>query len=147
MSRHLGAGRTGQVLAALATATCAEFIAAMHLMSTTTPDFLFWATTLAAGDQAAEHREPALVAGHRGMRRESRLRPSGTSRSCWRRWAPGSRLPRPGGWRPAGGWVAGAGLAAMLAAPDLIWQAAHGWPGLRGVRHPAGRSAALNRVA
>jgi hypothetical protein len=46
MSRLLGAGRAGQVLAALSAATCAEFLGAMHLLTTTTPDFLFWAITL-----------------------------------------------------------------------------------------------------
>src|SRR5262249_28211360 len=46
MSRLLGAGRTGQVLAALATAACAEFLGAMHELATTTPDFVFWALTL-----------------------------------------------------------------------------------------------------
>jgi Dolichyl-phosphate-mannose-protein mannosyltransferase len=46
MSRLLGAGPAGQVLAALSAATCAEFLGAMHLLTTTTPDFLFWAITL-----------------------------------------------------------------------------------------------------
>jgi hypothetical protein len=46
MSRLLGAGRTGQLLAALATATCGEYLGAMHELTTTVPDFLFWAVTL-----------------------------------------------------------------------------------------------------
>ena len=33
----------------------------------------------------------------------------------------------------------GAVIAAALAAPDLIWQAAHGWPNLDGVPHTADR--------
>jgi 4-amino-4-deoxy-L-arabinose transferase-like glycosyltransferase len=33
MSRLLGAGRAGQLIAALATATCAEFLGAMHLLT------------------------------------------------------------------------------------------------------------------
>ena len=37
MSRRLGAGRTGQLLAALAAATCAEYLGAMHELTTTTP--------------------------------------------------------------------------------------------------------------
>ncbi|HEY2264649.1 MAG TPA: glycosyltransferase family 39 protein, partial [Streptosporangiaceae bacterium] len=43
MSGRLGAGRTGQVLAALAAATCGEYLGAMHELTTTTPDFVFWA--------------------------------------------------------------------------------------------------------
>ena len=46
MSRQLGAGRTGQLLAALAAATCAEFLGGMHELTTTAPDFVFWAITL-----------------------------------------------------------------------------------------------------
>src|SRR5215470_6919964 len=36
MSRMLGAGRTGQLLAALAAATCGEYLGAMHELTTTT---------------------------------------------------------------------------------------------------------------
>src|SRR5215472_8957090 len=43
MSRMLGAGRTGQLLAALAAATCGEYLGAMHELTTTTPDFVCWA--------------------------------------------------------------------------------------------------------
>ena len=46
MSRWLGAGRTGQLLAALAAATCGEFLGAMHELTTTAPDFVFWTVTL-----------------------------------------------------------------------------------------------------
>src|SRR5215469_5405461 len=46
MGRLLGAGRTGQVLAAIATATCGEYLGAMHELTTTTPDFVFWAVAL-----------------------------------------------------------------------------------------------------
>ena len=46
MSRRLGAGRTGQLLAALAAATCGEYLGAMHELTTTTPDLVFWAVTL-----------------------------------------------------------------------------------------------------
>src|ERR1700722_15326356 len=46
MSRRLGAGRTGQLLAALAAATCGGFLGAMHELTTTAPDFVFWTITL-----------------------------------------------------------------------------------------------------
>jgi 4-amino-4-deoxy-L-arabinose transferase-like glycosyltransferase len=43
MARELGAGRRGQILAAVAAATSAEFVAAFHLLSTTAFDCFFWA--------------------------------------------------------------------------------------------------------
>ena len=46
MSRLLGAGRTGQMFAALSSACCLVFLAVMHLMSTTTPSFVLCALTL-----------------------------------------------------------------------------------------------------
>src|SRR5260370_23396700 len=45
MSRMLGAGRTGQLLAALGAATCGEYLGAMHELTTTTPDLVFLAVT------------------------------------------------------------------------------------------------------
>src|SRR5437867_3498132 len=58
MSRRLGAGRTGQLLAALAAATCAEYLGAMHELTTTTPDFVFWALTLLLVMRLLASRDP-----------------------------------------------------------------------------------------
>ena len=58
MSRLLGAGRTGQLLAALAAATCAEYLGAMHELTTTTPDFVFWAVTLLLVMRLLASRDP-----------------------------------------------------------------------------------------
>src|SRR6266480_4254921 len=58
MSRMLGAGRTGQLLAALATATCGEYLGAMHELTTTTPDFVCWAVTLLLVAKLLERRDP-----------------------------------------------------------------------------------------
>jgi Dolichyl-phosphate-mannose-protein mannosyltransferase len=127
MSRRLGAGRTGQVLAALATATCAEFLGAMHLLSTTTPDFLFWAITIWLVMKLLDSGNPRwwlAIGGCAGVAAEAKWNivfllaalAAGFAASPARRLA-------------ASWWlVAGAVLAAALAAPDLIWQAAHGWP-------------------
>src|SRR5215471_1789205 len=46
MSRRLGAGRAGQLLAAAAAATCAQYVGAAHEMTTAAPDFVLWAATL-----------------------------------------------------------------------------------------------------
>jgi len=129
MSRQLGAGRAGQLLAALAAATCSEYLGAMHELTTTTPDFVFWAVTLllmlrllASGDPrwwlalgtcvgvASEAKwniaflVAALLAGLAATDARRLLR---------------SRYLLIGGL-----------IALALAAPDLIWQAAHGWPSL-----------------
>src|SRR6185437_13747904 len=58
MSRMLGAGRTGQLLAALAAATCGEYLGAMHELTTTAPDFVFWAVTLLLFMKLLASRDP-----------------------------------------------------------------------------------------
>src|ERR1700728_143698 len=47
-ARTLGAGRDGQLLAAIATACCAEYLGAMHELTTTPVDFVCWAAALLA---------------------------------------------------------------------------------------------------
>jgi hypothetical protein len=140
ISRRLGANRAGQLLAALATATCAEYLGALHLLTTTTPDMLAWAVTLYLAVRLLESRDPrwwlpigitvgvglaakwniaflaaALLAGFAA---------TATARPLLRsRWL-----------------VAGAVVAAALCAPDLIWQAMHGWPNLAVFRHLQGEA-------
>ena len=46
MARMLGAGRAGQLTAALATACCAEYLGAFHLLTTTPVDFVCWTVLL-----------------------------------------------------------------------------------------------------
>jgi hypothetical protein len=129
MSRLLGAGRAGQLLAAFAAATCGEYIGAMHELTTTVPDFLFWALTLLFVTRLLISRDPrwwiaigasagigseakwniaflvaALVAGFLATDARQLLR---------------SRYV-----------AVGAILAAALAVPDLVWQASHGWPNM-----------------
>jgi len=130
ISRLLGAGRTGQVLAALAAATCAEFIGAAHELTTTPADFLFWTLTLYLATRLLTSRDPRwwlAIAGCVGVASEAKWNivflavallaafAATDARSLLR-----SRY-----------LVAGALLVAALAAPDLIWQAAHGWPALQ----------------
>src|SRR5215471_17525436 len=110
MSRLLGAGRTGQVVAALATAACGEYLGAAHLFSTTTFDFFFWALILYLVTRLIVSADPrwwlaaALLAGFALTPARVLLR---------------SRY-----------LLAGAAIAAVLAAPDVVWQAQHGWPNL-----------------
>ena len=87
------------------------------------------------------------MAGHRGVRGRRRPRPSGTSASWSPRWRPGF-AGHPGS-APAAAQPLPAGSAprsrAALAAPDVVWQAAHGWPQPGRVPRPAGPGRA-NRI-
>jgi hypothetical protein len=127
MSRLLGAGRTGQVLAALAAATCAEFLGAMHLLTTTTPDFLLWGITLLLVIKlllSQDRRWWVAIGACAGVASEFKWNIGFLLAGLAAGFAltPARRLA-------AGRWlVLGAVLAAALAAPDVIWQAAHGWP-------------------
>ena len=149
MSRILGATRAGQLVAALATASCAEFLGAMHLLTTTTIDFVFWALVLYLVLRLLDRRDPrwwlaigacagiaanakwdigflvaALLAGFLATPARNLLR---------------SRY-----------LVIGAVLAAALAAPDVVWQAVHGWPNLdvfRVLHSAAGHNRAVYWVA
>jgi hypothetical protein len=128
MARTLGAGRRGQLIAALATACCSVYLAAMHELTTATPDFLAWTVTLlmvckllTSGDRRwwvaigagagagafAKWNIGFLVAGLAlGFAVTPGLRPLLRSRYL----------------------VLGALVFAAFAAPDVVWQAAHGWP-------------------
>jgi hypothetical protein len=130
MARQLGAGPRGQLLAAIATACCAQYLGAMHELTTTVPDFFFWTVLLllvtrllTSGNQrwwlaigglagigmTAKWNIGFLVAGLLlGFACTPAARPLLRSRYL----------------------ALGALLFAVLAAPDFIWQAAHGWPNL-----------------
>jgi Dolichyl-phosphate-mannose-protein mannosyltransferase len=127
MSRLLGAGRTGQILAALAAATCAEFVGGMHMLTTTAPDFLFWGITLLLVIKlllSQDRRWWVAIGACAGVASEFKWGigflvaglAAGFALTPARRLATGRWL------------VVGAALAAALAAPDVIWQAMHGWP-------------------
>jgi hypothetical protein len=129
MSRMLGAGRTGQVLAALAAATCGEYLGAMHELTTTTPDFVFWAATLLLVMRLLATRDPRwwiAIGTCVGIASEAKWNIAflagslviGMAATDARRLLRSRYL-----------LLAGA-IAAALAAPDLVWQAAHGWPNL-----------------
>jgi 4-amino-4-deoxy-L-arabinose transferase-like glycosyltransferase len=144
MSRLLGAGRTGQLLAAFAAASCAEYAGAMHELTTTVPDFLFWALTLLLVTRLLITQDPrwwlaigacaglaseakwnivfligALAIGFLGTDARRLLRSRYVAFGCL--------------------------LAAALAVPDLVWQAAHGWPNFA-VFHALQSEAWHNRV-
>ena len=129
MSRTLGAGRAGQLIAALATATCAEYLGAMHLFTTTTLDFVFWALVLYLVLRLLEGEDPrwwVLIGACAGV-------------AAVGKWDIGfliaallvGFLATPARYLLRSRYLLiGAVMAAALAAPDVVWQAIHGWPNL-----------------
>ncbi len=128
MARALGAGRGGQLLAALATGCCAEYLGAMHELTTTPVDFVAWALVLLAVTKLLTRSDPRwwiAVGGLAGLGMDAK-------------WNIGFLVAGLGlgfALTPAA-WpllrsrylVCGAVLFAVLAAPDFVWQALHGWP-------------------
>src|SRR5690349_15193018 len=129
MSRRLGAGRTGQLLAALAAATCAEYLGAMHELTTTTPDLVFWALILLLVMQLLASRDPRwwlAIGGCAGVASEAKWNIAFLLAGL----AAGFLLTDARRLLASRYLLIGGLLAAALAAPDVVWQAGHGWPGL-----------------
>ena len=145
MSRQLGAGRTGQLLAALAAATCGEFLGAMHELTTTAPDFVFWTVTLLLVMRLLASEDPrwwVAIGGCVGIASEAKWNigflaaavVAGLAATDARRLLRSRYL------------LLGGVIAAALAAPDLVWQALHGWPNLdvfRALQGAAGHNRAV----
>jgi hypothetical protein len=129
MSRLLGAGRTGQLLAALATATCGEYLGAMHELTTTTPDFVFWAAVLLLVMHLLARRDLrwwVAVGGLVGVASEAKWNIAFLVAAL----AAGFLVTDARQLLRSRYLLMGGLIAAALAAPDVIWQAAHGWPSL-----------------
>ena len=145
IARELGAGRSGQAVAALATAASGAAMAVGHLLSTTTFDVLLWVTLvyvvariLGGGDER-QWLLVGLVAGI-GLENKHLILLLVLALACGcllgRRWEL-ARSP----------WLwAGAALAVALWLPNLLWQARHGWPQLELAAKIAEEEAAANRV-
>jgi len=149
MSRLLGAGRTGQVLAALAAATCGEYLAAMHELTTTTPDFVFGAVTLLLVMRLLASRDPRwwiAIGTCVGVASEAKWNIAFLAAALAAGFAVTDARPL----LRSRYLVIGCVIAAALAAPDVIWQAAHGWPTLdvfRTLRTASGHNRAVYWVA
>ncbi len=132
-----GAGRFGRVLAALATACAPVVIGAVHVGNTTPLDLLAWSAVLLCVSTALLRSRPRwwLAAGAAagvGLEADNlvALLLIGLAVGLLvsdHRPVLGTRWP----------WL-GAGIAAIIWAPNVIWQATHGWPQLA-------MSAALHR--
>jgi len=139
MARDLGGSRRAQVLAAI-TVALSGYLAAGHLDDTSEYDFLAWAVIvwllvklLAGGD-----RRLWLALGVTtgiGLENKDTLLFLGAGLAAGlvldRRWDV-VRSPWP--------WAA-IGIALLIWAPNLAWQAAHGWPQVAMAAHIAGNAA------
>ena len=124
-----GAGRFGRVFAALMMACAPVLLGAVHIGNTTPLDLLAWTAVLVCVSTALLRDRPrwwlaaGLVAGF-GLEADNLVilllicLTIGLLASAQR---PVLRTRWP--------WL-GAGIAAVIWAPNLIWQAAHGWPQL-----------------
>jgi hypothetical protein len=129
ISRTLGGGRASQVLAAAATATCGEYLAAMHLLTTTSLDFLFWALTLLFAAKlltTGNSRWWLAIGACVGIGASAKW----TVGVLGAALIAGVAAAGPRGLLRSRHLAAGCLLAVVLGAPDVVWQAIHGWPNL-----------------
>ena len=124
-----GAGRFGRVLAALATACAPIVIGATHIGNTTPPDLLAWAAVLLCVTTALLRHRPHWWLGA-GAAAGAGLENNDLMVMLLAGLALGILVSehRPV-LRTRWPWL-GAGIAAVIWAPNLIWQATHGWPQL-----------------
>ena len=124
-----GAGRFGRVLAALATACTPIVIGATHIGNTTPPGLLAWAAVLLCVTTALLRRRPHWWLGA-GAAAGAGLENNDLMVMLLAGLAVGLLVSehRPV-LRTRWPWL-GAGIAAVIWAPNLIWQATHGWPQL-----------------
>ena len=129
IARELGAGSTGQLVAAASTAAGAAVMALGHLLSTSTFDLLAWLATIwlvARILRGGDERQWLLVGVVAGLALENKhlilTLFAALAGGCL--LARRSRLARsPWPW-------AGAVIALAIWLPNLAWQARHGWPQL-----------------
>ena len=147
IARELGAGRTGQAVAALSAAASGAAMAVGHLLSTTTFDLLFWVTLvylvtrLLGGGDDRQWLLVGLVAGIGLENKQLVLLLLGAL-------VVGCLLDRRWGLARSRWLWAGAALALAIWLPNLLWQAQHGWPQLElaskiGDEDPVGNRAQL----
>lgn len=136
MARDLGGSRRAQVLAAV-TAAISGYLAAGHLDTTSEPDLLAWAVILwllvklLAGGDRRLWPVVGVVTGI-GLENKDTLLFLGAGLAAGlvlaRRW---DVIRSPWAW-------AAIGIALLLWAPNLAWQATHGWPQITMARAIAG---------
>ena len=125
----LRAGRLGRILAALITACAPLVLALSHLGITESPDLLAWALVLLCVTTALLRARPRYWLGA-GLAAGAGFEANNLMLLLLICLAAGILCS---GHRPVLGtrwpWL-GAGIAAVISAPNVAWQAAHGWPQL-----------------
>jgi hypothetical protein len=132
-----GAGRAGRVLAALAMACAPVLLGADHSANTTPPDLLAWTVVVVCVSTALLRDRPrwwlgAGVAAGLGLQDDNIVMLLLVTLAVGILFT--GQRPVLRTWWP---WI-GSAIALVIWAPDLIWQATHGWPQLA-------MSAALHR--
>ena len=129
MTRRMGGGRPAQVFAAFAASWSGFSLAVGHLLSTATFELLFWGLAaaiavhlLAGGDQRWWLGLGAVFGV--GLLNKHLIGALAVAILIGIVATPERRLLR--SWWPWGGVA----IAAVIAAPNLAWQAANGWPQL-----------------
>ncbi len=128
-SRRLGGTAADQTWTATATALATGVVAVGHLFSTSTFDLALTAGCVLLLLRALDldtRRSWVALGLLAGLALQVKTLPATVLAAC------GVALLLAGPRRPLrrpGPWIA-AGLAVLLAAPNLIWQAVHGWPQL-----------------
>ena len=124
-----GGNRFGQVLAALATACAPILIGATHIGNTTPIELLAWAVVLLCVTTALLRHRPRWWLGA-GVAAGAGLEDNNLMVMLLAGLALGILVSehRPV-LRTRWPWL-GAGIAAVIWAPNVIWQATHGWPQL-----------------
>lgn len=123
-----GGRRAAQTLAAAAVAACPVFVAASMLFGTTVLDQVVWAALFVLVTRAVRENQlrwwvaAGVVAG-------LGLESKDTVAVLMAGIGVGLAVHRRDTLRTPGPWIALA-LAAILAAPNVAWDAAHGWPNL-----------------
>jgi hypothetical protein len=141
LAREMGGRAWAQGLAALAVAVSPVFLMTNNLFQTVTPDQVVWALCgllalrILAGGRARLWLAVGLVAGL-GLLAKYTAALFGFGLAVGllaSRWRGALRSP----------WLwAGVAVAALVAAPNLAWQHAHGWPSAEFVANRGARTAA-----
>ncbi len=145
MARVLGADRRGQLIAAVATACCAEYLGALHELTTTTPDLVCWTVALLLVTRLLASGDPRwwlAIGGAAGVGMTAKWNIGFLVGGLLLGFActPAARPLLRSRYL-----ALGAALFAVLAAPDFAWQALHGWPNFA-VFHALQRDAWQNRL-
>ncbi|HVD28588.1 MAG TPA: glycosyltransferase family 39 protein [Mycobacteriales bacterium] len=128
LAREFGGGRSAQLLAAACMAVSSILLIAAHLLSTTTFDLLGWTALSWLLVRALRDGGPIWLAAGTvaGVALENKFSPAFlVAAVVLGVLAVGPRPALRSPWP----WLGGA-LALAVWAPNLVWQAAHGWPQL-----------------